>query len=655
MILSRSYYSKKLDEFLKDDPNRILGELTNSHQFALEEQQRNAWIHQIKILKNQLERFNSGHILFEYSIPRMGKRVDIIFIYSGLVFVIEFKVHATEFLRADIDQCMDYALDLKNFQEGSHNVYLVPILVSTDAPDFDNVIGISKDKIFKSLLCNKNNLKQLIETISDQYKESEIKSVSWENSLYKPTPTIIEAAQALYQGHDVKEISRSDSGAINLVHTADAINKIIEKSKKEKSKSICFVTGVPGAGKTLAGLNLANQRHNFSEEEHAVFLSGNGPLVAVLQEALARNNVEKSTKKITKTEALQKSKVFIQNIHNFRDDALDVETPPIEKIVVFDEAQRAWDNQQTSSFMKRKRGVPEFDMSEPEFLISIMDRHQDWAVIVCLIGGGQEINTGEAGLPEWFSAIRHHYSNWNVFVSNEITDNEYTGNQKFEELLSGINHSIQSDLHLKTSIRSFRSEHVSKFVKSLLDCNIDESKNLLKELNEKYPIVVTRDISIAKEWLKHKSRGNERYGIIASSKAQRLRPFGIYVDADIDATKWFLNDKEDVRSSYYLEHVATEFHIQGLELDWTCVAWDGNFRFESGGWSYNQFSGKKWNKIRSEKKMKYLKNTYRVLLTRARQGMVIFVPKGDNKDHTRKHEFYDETFQYLKNIGIPEL
>ena len=654
-MLSRSYYSKKLDEFLKDDPNRILGELTNSHQFALEEQQRNAWIHQINILKNQLERFNSGHILFEYSIPRMGKRVDIIFIYSGLVFVIEFKVHATEFLRADIDQCMDYALDLKNFQEGSHNVYLVPILVSTDAPDFDNVIGISKDKIFKSLLCNKNNLKQLIETISDQYKESEIESVSWENSLYKPTPTIIEAAQALYQGHDVKEISRSDSGAINLVHTADAINKIIEKSKKEKSKAICFVTGVPGAGKTLAGLNLANQRHNFSEEEHAVFLSGNGPLVAVLQEALARNNVENSTKKITKSEALQKSKVFIQNIHNFRDDALDVQTPPIEKIVVFDEAQRAWDNQQTSSFMKRKRGVPEFDMSEPEFLISIMDRHQDWAVIVCLIGGGQEINTGEAGLPEWFSAIRHHYSNWNVFVSNEITDNEYTGNQKLEELLSGINHSIQSDLHLKTSIRSFRSEHVSKFVKSLLDCNMDESKNLLKELNEKYPIVVTRDISIAKEWLKHKSRGNERYGIIASSKAHRLRPFGIYVDADIDAAQWFLNDKEDVRSSYYLEHVATEFHIQGLELDWTCVAWDGNFRFESGGWSYNQFSGKKWNKIRSEEKRKYLKNTYRVLLTRARQGMVIFVPKGDNKDHTRKHKFYDETFQYLKSIGIKEL
>ena len=653
--MGRSYYSKKLQDFLNDESNRILGELTSNHQFSLEEQQRNAWLVQIDILKNQLHSFDSGHILFEYSIPRMGKRVDVIFIYQGLVFVIEFKVHATEFLRADIDQCIDYALDLKNFQEGSHNIYLIPILVSTDTQNFENKIDIFKDKIFKPLLCNKNNLAQLVETISNQYKESEIDSISWENSLYKPTPTIIEAAQALYQGHDVKEISRSDSGAINLIKTAEAINKIIEKSKKENSKSICFITGVPGAGKTLAGLNLANERHKFNEEEHAVFLSGNGPLVAVLQEALARNNVKNSSKKITKSEALQKSKAFIQNIHNFRDDALDVQTPPIEKIVVFDEAQRAWNNQQTSSFMKRKRGVPEFDMSEPEFLISIMDRHQDWAVIVCLVGGGQEINTGEAGLPEWFSAIRHHYTNWNVFVSNEITDNEYTGNQKLSKLFSGLNYFTQSDLHLKTSIRSFRSEHVSKFVKALLDCDLSHAKKLLTELNGKYPIVITRDITKAKNWLKNKARGNERYGIIASSKAHRLRPFGIYVDIDIDAPQWFLNDKEDVRSSYYLEYVATEFHIQGLELDWTCVAWDGNFRFENDTWSYNQFTGKKWNKIRSEEKITYLKNTYRVLLTRARQGVVIFIPNGDDEDKTRKHEFYDETFEYLRNIGIEEL
>jgi len=653
--MGRAYYSKELQEFLTDDNDRILGELTNNNQFSLEEQQRNAWIQQIQILKNELCKLDSGHIMFEYSIPRMGKRVDVILIYEGIVFVIEFKVYSKEYHRADIDQCLDYALDLKNFQEGSHNVQLVPILVSTDAPKVENIIEKFKDEIFVPLKANKDNLREIIDKVCEKYKANPINAIQWENSLYKPTPTIIEAAQALYQGHDVKEISRSDSGAINLVKTAQAINDIIEKSKKDKVKSICFVTGVPGAGKTLAGLNLANERHRFGDdEEHAVFLSGNGPLVSVLQEALARNNIENSTEKITKGDALQKAKSFIQNIHHFRDDAISVETAPFEKVVVFDEAQRAWNNDKTTSFMKIKKGIADFDMSEPEFLISVMDRHSDWAVIICLIGGGQEINTGEAGLPEWFSAIRTFYPHWNVYVSNQITDIEYTGNQELKKLFAGMKYHSVPDLHLSTSIRSFRSEHVSNFVKSLLDCNTEKAQHLLLELNL-YPIVLTRDFEKAKQWLKDNARGNERYGITASSKAHRLRPYGIYVESDIDAPQWFLNDKYDVRSSYYLEYVATEFHIQGLELDWTCVAWDANFRYENDGWSYNQFSGTKWNKIRSEDKIMYLKNTYRVLLTRARQGIVIFIPEGTNEDETRKPEFYDGTYNYLKEIGIKEI
>jgi DUF2075 family protein len=655
-MTGRAYYSKELQEFLTDDNSRIIGELTNNHQFALEEQQRNAWIQQIEILKNELHNFDSGHIMFEYSIPRMGKRVDVILIYEGIVFVIEFKVFAKEYLSADIDQCLDYSLDLKNFQEGSHNIQLVPILVSTEAPNFDNSFEQFKDGIFTPLRANKNNLVDIIKEISEQFKADPIDAVKWENSLYKPTPTIIEAAQALYQGHDVKEISRSDSGAINLVKTAEAINEIIEKSKNQKEKSICFVTGVPGAGKTLAGLNLANERHQFGDdEEHAVFLSGNGPLVEVLQEALARNNIENSTERITKGDALQKAKAFIQNIHHFRDDAISVATAPIEKVVVFDEAQRAWNKDKTTSFMKIKKGIVDFDMSEPEFLISVMDRHSDWSVIICLIGGGQEINTGEAGLPEWFSAIRNLYPHWNVYVSNQITDIEYTANQELEKLFAGMKYHSVSDLHLSTSIRSFRSEHVSDFVKALLDCNKEKAKELLLELKGKYPIMLTRDFTKAKQWLKDNARGNERFGITASAKAHRLRPYGIYVESDIDAPQWFLNSKDDVRSSYYLEYVATEFHIQGLELDWTCVAWDGNFRYENDGWSYNQFSGTKWQKIRSDVKMTYLKNTYRVLLTRARQGLIIFVPEGDVEDETRSPEFYDGTYNYLKGIGIEEI
>jgi DUF2075 family protein len=305
--------------------------------------------------------------------------------------------------------------------------------------------------------------------------------------------------------------------------------------------------------------------------------------------------------------------------------------------------------------MQVKKGVSDFNMSEPEFLISIMDRHTDWAVIICLIGGGQEINTGEAGLPEWFSAIKKQYSHWQVYLSTEISDIEYTRGHDIKDLLTGIKYESLDNLHLKMSIRSFRSEYVSKFVKAVLDCDKENAKKLLLELKNKYPFVLTRDINKAKQWLKDKSRGTERFGLVASSNADRLKPFGIYVELKIDAKNWFLNPKEDVRSSFYLEYVATEFDIQGLELDWTCVAWDANLRFENNNWTFNQFRGKNWQKINSEDGRIYLKNAYRVILTRARQGLVIFIPEGNENDPTRNSEFYDGTYNYLKEIGLEEI
>ena len=653
--MARSYYSQKLEDFFTENTDFILGKLTKNHQFTLEEQQRNAWIKQIDILKNELHGLNSGRILFEYSIPRMGKRVDVVLIYSGFVFVIEFKVNATQYHSADIEQCLDYALDLKNFQEGSHNISLIPILISTKAQKFENIFEKYPDKIFKPLRCNSDNIREIIESICEKFTGDTIDSIEWENSQYKPTPTIIEAAQSLYEGHSVKEISRSDSGAINLVKTTEEINRIIEKSKKEKIKSICFVTGVPGSGKTLAGLNLATQRQKFEEEEHAVFLSGNGPLVAVLQTALARNDTKYLSKKINKTEAERRSKTFIQIIHHFRDEALNNKNPPHEKVVVFDEAQRAWDQKQISKKMKEMKGVDDFEMSEPEFLIHTMDKHPDWAVIVCLIGGGQEINTGEAGLPEWFSVLKKHYPHWHVYLSNEISDVEYTRGSDISNLLKGLKYEHLEYLHLKTSIRSFRSENLSKCVKAILDIDKELAKKLVLELKDKFPFVISRDINKAKQWVKEKSRGSERYGLIASSNGLRLKPYGIFVDQDFKAENWFLNPKDDVRSSYYMEYVATEFHIQGLELDWTCIGWDANLRLENNKWNFKDFWGKGWRNINSDEDKLFLKNSYRVLLTRARQGQVIFIPKGDETDHTRLPEFYDGVYNYLKEIGIEEL
>jgi hypothetical protein len=655
--MRRSYYSNSVKAFLKDSVQSILGELARHHEFALEDLQKNAWIAQIEILQKNLMPYNGdAYIYFEFSIPRMGKRVDVILLIKGFIFVIEFKVGERGYPNNAIEQALDYSLDLKNFHEQSHHRRIVPIVVATEAPAIKNKLHVYDDLVSFPLKANKKNLLRVLLEAASISNEGEIDAAVWEASLYKPTPTIIEAAQALYRGHSVQEISRSDSGAINLSKTSDAIDKIIDGSKKENKKSICFITGVPGAGKTLAGLNIANIRHKFDENEHAIFLSGNGPLVQVLQEALARNEVKdskNSQSRITKKAALSKTKAFIQNIHHFRDEAIQTAVSPIEGVVIFDEAQRAWTQEQTHSFMSRKKGISDFEMSEPDFLISVLDRHTDWAVIICLIGGGQEINTGEAGLPEWFSAIENKYPHWDVYVSDMLVDQEYTANEDLYSKIEDSKLHTQSELHLSVSVRSYRSERVSELVKRILDNRQDEAMTLWPEIQKDYPVCLTRNIATAKRWLRNKARGSERIGITASSGAYRLRPFGIHVKNSIDPKNWFLNDKEDVRSSYYLEEVATEFDIQGLELDWTCVAWDADFRIKKGAWDYKKFRGTAWQNVNNIIRRQYLKNAYRVLLTRARQGMILFIPEGDDNDMTRLCEFYDPTFSYLKEIGFP--
>ncbi|HAU0496805.1 TPA: DUF2075 domain-containing protein [Legionella pneumophila] len=656
--MSRAYYASHIEQFINDSPSYILGELSAFHSFSLDELQRNAWIKQIEICKTIAPALLSAYIAFEFSIPRMGKRVDVILLHQGIIFVLEFKVGDKHYINSALTQALDYALDLKNFHEQSHSRYIVPILVATEAPNFYNNIDRYDDKVYSPLRANKENLLAIINEVTRSISAANLVSEIWMDSTYKPTPTIIEAAQALYKGHSVAEISRSDSGAINLSLTSKAISEIIDCSKLNNRKSICFITGVPGAGKTLAGLNIANERHNIDAGEHAVFLSGNGPLVAVLQEALARNEVaegKRTNSKISKKEALSKTKAFIQNIHHFRDDALQHFLPPVERVAVFDEAQRAWTLEQTTSFMKRKKGISDFDMSEPEFLISVMDRHRDWSIIICLIGGGQEINTGEAGLSEWFHAIKKDYSHWDVYVSNKLTDSEYTNGQNIYSDFREGQINIRDELHLAVSMRSFRSEKLSMFVKAILDCQLEDANRILDNLNPLYPIVLTRDLNTAKHWLKSKARGSESMGIIASSGAYRLKPYGIHIKSEIDPIQWFLNPDDDVRSSNFLEDVATEFDIQGLELDWTCVAWDANLRKTATGWSYKKFSGTKWSNINDETRKRYLLNTYRVLLTRARQGMVIFVPKGDQSDETRLPEFYDSIYNYFSYVGIPTI
>lgn len=659
--MERYFYSNSIGEFLAQSPNEILGEIVRNSDFADEQTQKFAWLEQIEILKSCLNG-RKGHIFFEYSVPRMGRRVDVILLLVNVVFVLEFKIGEQLFLPSALDQVWDYALDLKNFHETSHEPIVAPILIATDATRnlSDLIFKLDVDRLLSPpVKTNTSKLSQTIDAILGFVESEPINWQNWDSGRYSPTPTIIEAATTLYRKHSVYSITRKDASAAKLRSTTDGVFEIIENTRNSGKKAICFITGVPGAGKTLVGLEIATKYLDASGTDRSVFLSGNGPLVSILTEALARDKVarEKQQGRVKRIgKARGEVKAFIQNVHKYRDEYLkDKQNPPIDHVAIFDEAQRAWNLAQTASFMKRKKNEPNFNKSESEFLISCLDRHQDWAVIICLVGGGQEIYRGEAGIGEWIESLNRSFPEWNIYISNRLHDSEYAAGEVLKQIQNKEHVKIDERLHLSVSMRSYRAENVSAFVKAVLDMEVTTAIELYEKIKYKYPIVITRDVTTAKNWLRMKARGSERYGLVASSNAYRLKPHAINIKTPMNPVNWFLEGKEDVRSSYFLEDVATEFQIQGLELDWTCVTWDADFRYSPDDWGTYEFKGTKWNHVNAPERKQYLKNAYRVLLTRARQGMVITIPYGDLSDCTRKPEYYDKTFDFLRSIGLDEL
>lgn len=655
---SRAWYSSTIADLPATPMDTILGRLAANGDFALIPTQRDAWVAQIGFLRNNLSGL-SGTLFLEFNIPRLGRRIDTVILLGSVVLVIEFKVGASVFDRAAIEQVWDYALDLKNFHEASHGVSIVPVLIATDAVDAPpTILQSDEDGVYRPVLMNCVGFRKLMELCIDTITGEPIEASQWSRAPYHPTPTIVEAARSLYAQHSVEAIARFDAGTQNLRLTSRRIEDLVDEARECGRKIICFVTGVPGAGKTLVGLNVATQRREEGLPTHAVFLSGNGPLVAVLREALTRDEVvrrRQQGEKVRKGKVSESVKAFIQNVHHFRDDALIEAGAPIEHVVIFDEAQRAWNLKQTASFMHRKKNRAGFSQSEPEFLISCMDRHKDWAVIVCLVGGGQEINTGEAGIDAWLSAVIASFPDWHMYISSRLTDSEYAAGSALDQARSRRFVHLDDSLHLAVSMRSFRAENVSAFVKALLDCEEERAREALVNFAERYPIAITRNLACAKRWLREHARGSERFGIVASSKAQRLKPHAIDIRVAVDPVHWFLNERDDTRSSYYLEDAATEFQVQGLELDWACVTWDGDLRYRDAGWSFHDFRGNRWCNISNADNRAYLRNAYRVLLTRARQGMVLFVPTGEPTDPTRLPAYYDSTFDYLTGLGIPVL
>ncbi len=654
----RAWYGAPIADFLATNVETVLGQLAANCDFALIPTQRDAWLAQIEILRSQLKGIN-GSVFFEFNIPRMGRRVDVILVIGSVVFALEFKIGEKTFDRAAIDQVWDYALDLKNFHEASHDVSIAPILVVTEAAASPAVrFEADADKVYRPVLIDAASLRAMLDLALRAASGLTLDAQAWSRASYHPTPTIVEAARALYAQHSVEAIARFDAGAQNLQITSRRIEELVDEAQARKQKFICFVTGVPGAGKTLVGLNVATRRREVNQPTHAVFLSGNGPLVEVLREALTRDEYARRKKQGDKTRKGQigeSVKAFIQNVHHFRDDGLIDSGPPVEHVVIFDEAQRAWNLRQTANFMLRKKKRPGFAQSEPEFLISYMDRHKDWAVIICLVGGGQEINTGEAGIDAWLNAVNQCFPHWQMFVSSRLTDSEYAAGKVLELVRERTGTNFDDCLHLAVSMRSFRAESVSAFVKALLDCDKDQARDTFMKFASRYPIAITRDLNAAKRWIRSRARGTERYGLVSSSRAMRLKPHAIDIRVSVDPVHYFLNERDDTRSSYYLEDAATEFQVQGLELDWVCVTWDADFRFNGSGWNYHDFRGDRWCNIANADNRVFLRNAYRVLLTRARQGMVIFVPSGDGSDPTRAPEFYDSTFSYLRELDIPEL
>lgn len=655
--MQRAYYSSTIDLFLADDPDAVLGQLVCQSEFAVEQLQRDAWLAQIAQLRSMLAEY-SGSLYFEYAIPRMGKRVDVVLVIGPAIFVLEYKVGEDRFASYNIDQVVDYALDLKNFHESSHDRFVAPVFVATKARHSPVLVALTphNDRLFAPITSNGNSLRDVIRSVHDFIgDEPSIDASRWEQGRYRPTPTIIEAATALYNGHSVADISRSDAGGAELHRTTQTIGDLVADARANAYKAVCFVTGVPGAGKTLIGLNVATQHFDKDNDMYSVFLSGNGPLVKILQEALARDKVtrERSAgRTIKKHVARSEVKMFIQNVHHYRDECLRDSNPPVDHVALFDEAQRAWDREQTTKFMRQKKGHAGFHQSEPEFLLSCIDRHPDWGVVVCLVGGGQEINTGEAGIGEWIGALNRRFPDWHVHISDRLTDAEFGAGEVLQELASRKHVCFDPRLHLSVSMRSFRAEHVSQLVKQVLDLDQAGAKETLRQIADRYPIVITRDLNKAKAWLRRKARSSERYGIVVSSAAYRLKSLAIEVRLKPDPVHWFLASNADVRSSYYLEDVSTELEIQGLEPDWVCVTWDADFRYSTAGWNHHAFRGDHWQRINKADRRLYQKNAYRVLLTRARQGMVIVVPHGDPSDPTRDPSFYDPTFEYLRNTGF---
>jgi hypothetical protein len=660
-----SFYRATVAEFLSQNEEQVLARVgvayANRGYTSQYSDQTLTWERDIRALRSSLEQCLIGSdsakswgLLLEFSIPRKELRIDIVLLIRDVIVVLEAKTgHAASEARRQVEE---YALLLHYFHKASTGHRIVPILVSLELQEVD-LTALKQREFFPQLPTYwvaqvvRSSWDGLAKVLIEIHRHSsgQILAEIWDDSPYFPIPSIIEAALSLRSGLSIREIAHSEASEHEIEDVRSTVQSCVNRARTEGHHAICFLTGVPGSGKTLVGLSLAHSDENKANAIH--FMSGNGPLVKVLQYLFKKESMRNGTSAV---QARTEAKTLLENVHVFaRYHTEDNLGPPSNHAIIFDEAQRAWNRAQNKKKFKR-------DYSEPEMLLRIMERHQDWAVVVALVGGGQEINDGEAGLEEWGRALAGSNRDWVIYASPEVLEGgaSTAGHRLFDDPAMQWKVETTSALHLRTSNRSLRADQLAKWVNHVLDGDTEGAASL--GVTERFPIFLSRNLQETRLTLRQQGIGANRYGLVGSSGAARLRAEGLEPSSSFHAEypweHWYLSEETDIRSSYRCEVFATEFEIQGLELDWIGLCWGGDFVWdELQGWqlrSLRQGFHSRWIAIKNGEKRTYRKNAYRVLLTRARKGMVIFVPKGNEDDPTNKPDEFEATAQYLVNCGV---
>ncbi len=602
-------------------------------------------------------------VLLEYPLYRLRRRIDLVILAGGTIVVVECKVGAEEFNSEDLRQVEEYALDLRDFHAASNDRTIIPVLWSTDAARLHRVsVQMSPERISGPIAAiarvGGEGLTTMLAELVEPLTTRQLIADEWDHSDYRPVPNAIEAATSIFAGHDVRSIANAD--ADNLRLASSRILTLIGKARSERKRYLILLTGVPGSGKTLAGLDVVHSAiaTGIEHQGDIVYLSGNTPLVVVLREALARDKQVKNLKAGHRTsigEVRRQVRTRIQHINDFLRESLHgpSSSPPHEHVIVFDEAQRAWDEKQ--GFEKFERSA-----SEPSLILELMSRHLDWCVCICLLGSGQEINSGEDGVRGWGDALRkmepHRRRDWSVFGPACTFEKTIPESVTLGEIPPEVRTQTETALQLSVPQRSFRSPSLSIWVEQVLAGDWQIARETASRLGA-YPIALTRSLPDARAWLKKIGKGERRYGLLASSGARRLRAEGLgailHASAGVEIAQWYLNPRGDIRSSYALEVPANEYTCQGLELDFTCLCWGGDLTWntQSASWAFARLSGNQWQSARVESARRFLLNSYRVLFTRAREGFILWVPEGDPTEHTRPPAPMDRTAEFLERCG----